>query len=224
MVDTSQSPAAKPKTRDKILIAAEHLFLTKGYEALTVSMVSEAANVGYGTVYSHFKLGKPALLNGVTERLCMEFEEAWQVEPYDEAANGPKTAAYIEAAFASEFQKIFAIVQRNAPILRVVREARRYAPAVDACWVKVEENTTGSIFRQLKRNQSLGLAIPLDTQQIAVFYTMLVWHQVWHVLLDDEEADIPALIDTFISFYMWGMYSSDGHARYRAKPPRKEET
>lgn len=54
------------RTRDQILEAAAELFLTDGYEAVSVRKIAEKANISHGTIYIHFK-DKDDLLYQVSE-------------------------------------------------------------------------------------------------------------------------------------------------------------
>ena len=49
-------------TQRLIIETSEKVFLEYGYNKATITRISQQANVGYGTVYSHFR-GKDDLLN-----------------------------------------------------------------------------------------------------------------------------------------------------------------
>ncbi|MFW6074723.1 MAG: TetR/AcrR family transcriptional regulator [Chloroflexota bacterium] len=54
------------RTREQIMEAASELFLTDGYEAVSVRKIAEKANISHGTIYIHFK-DKDDLLYQVSE-------------------------------------------------------------------------------------------------------------------------------------------------------------
>ena len=51
----------------RVLEAAEQLFVEKGYDETTVAEICEAADVAYGTFFNHFP-GKSSLLSAMRER------------------------------------------------------------------------------------------------------------------------------------------------------------
>ena len=64
-----------PAERKRELIhAAQHLFLTKGYEHTAVSDIVKAVNVAQGTFYYHFK-SKADLLEAVVEKINSALEQ-----------------------------------------------------------------------------------------------------------------------------------------------------
>src|SRR5579864_9453063 len=59
----------KPNLRDAILFAAEELFSTKGFSAVTVRDIAQAAGANPGSVTYHFKT-KDELLLEIYRRHC----------------------------------------------------------------------------------------------------------------------------------------------------------
>lgn len=54
--------------RDKILDAAEELFITKGFDHTSTNDIMKKAGIARGTLYNHFK-SKEDVLDGMTERM-----------------------------------------------------------------------------------------------------------------------------------------------------------
>ena len=67
------------KTREALHSALAALVVAKGYDAVTIQDVLDAADVGRSTFYSHFT-GKEALLRSGFERLRAELEIAYSGE------------------------------------------------------------------------------------------------------------------------------------------------
>ncbi|MFB4165021.1 TetR/AcrR family transcriptional regulator [Alteribacillus sp. JSM 102045] len=61
------------RSRVLLLESAKNTFLAHGYKQTTIAKVAKEANLGYGTVYSHFKKGKEELFFAVVEGAMNEF-------------------------------------------------------------------------------------------------------------------------------------------------------
>ncbi|MDA9421853.1 MULTISPECIES: TetR/AcrR family transcriptional regulator [Bradyrhizobium] len=66
---TSKEPARKPNMREAILAAAEELFATNGFNAVSVRDIAQAAGANPGSVTYHFKT-KDGLLLEIYRRHC----------------------------------------------------------------------------------------------------------------------------------------------------------
>ncbi|TPQ29958.1 TetR family transcriptional regulator [Bradyrhizobium guangdongense] len=66
---TSKEPARKPNMREAILAAAEELFATNGFNAVSVRDIAQAAGANPGSVTYHFKT-KDGLLLEIYQRHC----------------------------------------------------------------------------------------------------------------------------------------------------------
>lgn len=67
-------PRTKPpdERRDDLMSAAQQLFLEKGLASTTIEQITEAANVGKGTFYFHFR-SKEDVLASLRERYIQDF-------------------------------------------------------------------------------------------------------------------------------------------------------
>jgi AcrR family transcriptional regulator len=72
-MDTTELPGRRERkkraTRDAIYIAARTLFMKKGFDAVTVAEIAEAADVSEKTVFNHFATKEDLALAGSQERL-----------------------------------------------------------------------------------------------------------------------------------------------------------
>src|ERR1700712_1173461 len=77
-MDTTELPGRRERkkraTRDAIFIAARTLFMKKGYDAVTVAEIAEAADVSEKTVFNHFATKEDLALAGGEERLAKTVE------------------------------------------------------------------------------------------------------------------------------------------------------
>ncbi|MBW2244820.1 MAG: TetR/AcrR family transcriptional regulator [Deltaproteobacteria bacterium] len=67
--ETTRSQRRRTETRSRIVKAAERLMRERGVEAVTIHDITEAADVGHGTFYLHFKT-KGDVLRPVIEQLA----------------------------------------------------------------------------------------------------------------------------------------------------------
>jgi AcrR family transcriptional regulator len=72
--DASTAPrlTGKAATQERILVAATHLFLSRGYENTTIAQVAELAEVSRATVFWHFS-DKESLFRECFNRICEPF-------------------------------------------------------------------------------------------------------------------------------------------------------
>ena len=77
-MDTTELPGRRERkkraTRDAIYIAARTLFMKKGFDAVTVAEIAEAADVSEKTVFNHFATKEDLALAGGEERLAKTVE------------------------------------------------------------------------------------------------------------------------------------------------------
>lgn len=67
------------RTRKKILDAAREVFKENGFRNTTITLIAEKAEVGYGTVYSHFNNGKDEVLMNIMEDIMDDFYQVASV-------------------------------------------------------------------------------------------------------------------------------------------------
>lgn len=114
---TGLSPL-KAARRDKILIAAEHLFERTGFRATTMEGVAEAAGMSKVTVYGYFK-DKDALFTAVAERFALRIDNA-----FSEALNRSGTLpAKLSQALVAKHVIVFDVLH-NSPFSDELFEAK----------------------------------------------------------------------------------------------------
>jgi len=82
--ETSDTPPESPK-RMAIVEAATRLFLDRGYQAVSMDAIADAAAVSKRTVYSHFS-NKETLFGAVMQMMCRRFNS---MDSQDGPLNGP---------------------------------------------------------------------------------------------------------------------------------------
>ena len=107
------------QTKAKLLAAAEAVFAEQGYQAASISRITERANVAQGTFYLYFS-SKLDLFEQLVEDLNRRVRKAMS----DGAALGANRAE----AEREGFRAFFAFTAEHPALYRVVREAEYVAP------------------------------------------------------------------------------------------------
>lgn len=72
----SRSKRRSRDTRDRLVKAAEEIFLEKGYDSATTREIAERADLGAGTFYVHFR-DKRAIYDALVRRGNREMAQKW---------------------------------------------------------------------------------------------------------------------------------------------------
>ncbi|MGM1028467.1 MAG: TetR family transcriptional regulator [Actinomycetota bacterium] len=107
------------RTKAKLLAAAEVVFAQQGYQAASISRITERAKVAQGTFYLYFS-SKLDLFEQLVEDLNRRVRKAMS----DGAARGSNRAE----AEREGFREFFAFTAKHPALYRVVREAEYVAP------------------------------------------------------------------------------------------------
>lgn len=107
------------QTKAKLLAAAETVFAEQGYQAASISRITERAHVAQGTFYLYFS-SKLDLFEQLVEDLNRRVRKAMS----DGAARGSNRAE----AEREGFREFFAFTAEHPALYRVVREAEYVAP------------------------------------------------------------------------------------------------
>ncbi|GEK81644.1 TetR/AcrR family transcriptional regulator [Agrococcus baldri] len=106
-------------TKAKLLEAAERVFAEQGYQAASISRITERANVAQGTFYLYF-----ASKLDLFEQLVEDLNRRVRAAMSDGAARGGNRAE----AEREGFRSFFAFTAEHPALYRVVREAEYVAP------------------------------------------------------------------------------------------------
>lgn len=108
------------KNRQTLLDVAARLFAERGVEAVTMSEIAEAANVGKGTLYRHFA-SKTELCHALLDHEQRELQQRTFARLNDRNAAPRETLEW----FLTE---VAAFVWHNLPLLYVIGDARAPLP------------------------------------------------------------------------------------------------
>ena len=114
-------------TRNLILETAQEVFLSDGYSKTTIAKISEMANVGYGTVYSHFK-GKDDILSKVIDNVLEDFYALLNIE------FAPTTVEEAKKIFHNIMLTAFKLSEQHRPIMKVYQQALGQSETIAEHW------------------------------------------------------------------------------------------
>ncbi|MFF5987991.1 TetR/AcrR family transcriptional regulator [Prauserella flavalba] len=118
----ARQQAEDPSARERILLAAEHLFAETGFDATPTSRIAEVAGVPKGLVHYYFRR-KRDLLTALVERLPDEhIEPAHVVVPGDIAESLRRLVAELDRRLATS-RVLSHLLWREADTHRAVRDA-----------------------------------------------------------------------------------------------------
>jgi AcrR family transcriptional regulator len=162
MTESVNPRAARTRaTRRRIVDAAAELFVVEGYAATTLEQVAARAGVAVQTVYFHFGNKRTVLKEAVDVAAVGDDEPVAMLDrPWLEEARterDPRRVLELWTAYGRS------VMERIAPIMRVVRDATVVDPEMAAQWV-MNEAETASAFRVLAEQlEAMGaLRVPVD--------------------------------------------------------------
>jgi AcrR family transcriptional regulator len=104
--------------REKILVAAEALFVSQGFRGTTIEAIAEAASMSKVTVYGYFR-DKDAVFVAFAHRLAARLEAAVRAE----LAKDEECSTRIAAALSAKQVRVFELVRRS-PFSRELFQAK----------------------------------------------------------------------------------------------------
>lgn len=178
---------AAERTRRAILDAATRLFAERGYSAVTMATIAEAASVALDTVYA--AVGpKPVLFRLLIERAISGEDQPVVAEERDyvRAIHAETDAARKLAIYAGAIRRIQA---RLAPLFQALQAAASAEPELAALWAEIGERRAGNmrlLAGELAETGALreGVSVEEATDVIwsmnaSEFYVLLVQQRGW---------------------------------------------
>ncbi len=200
------SPARRPRrylrsriTRNLILDTAQTVFISEGYAKTTIARISEMANVGYGTVYSHFK-GKDDILSRVIDNVLDDFYTLLDVE------FAPSSVKEAEKIFYNLMLTAFNLAEQNRPIMKVYQQALRLSETMVAHWQGIKDHFQKVARKSIIYAQEKGFAKEFDPQIGSKGYVLLVDRFIWEVV-EEREPDVEHLCTILTDMVFQGFFN-----------------
>ncbi|MFF0492002.1 TetR/AcrR family transcriptional regulator [Nocardia sp. NPDC003482] len=174
------------KTRDALLDAARKVFEDVGFLDTRVELIAQEAGVSYGTFYRYFE-SKEHVFGELSTRL---FEDMHRREP---TAADLSPAARLIAANRSYYQAY----RRNARMMAIVEQVATFNEEFRRLRHEHRRQLIDRTARAIARWQREGLVRPeLDPELAARAMSAMVDHSLYLWLIQGEDADEAALLDT----------------------------
>jgi AcrR family transcriptional regulator len=185
--DSSSRKGAATLTRQSILLAAQRVFLDKGYARATMPAIAQAAGVALDTVYA--TVGKkPALFRLLIDMALSgtDSEVPAEEREYVRTIRAEKDPAVKLRIYAAALRSI---QQRLAPLFRVLQGAAPLDPELAALWQSISQRraknmrllaadlaATGRLRRDLPVAKAADIIWSMNSPE---FYLLLVEQRGW---------------------------------------------
>lgn len=160
-------------TRRRIVESALELFLGQGYAATTLEQVAAGAGVAVQTVYFHFGNKRTVLTEGINVRVVGDDEQVAMIDrSWAREALTTEDPARAVAVWVANGR---GILERVAPLLRIVRDAVGADPDLASQWETNQEQRRADHLVFARRLGELGALAPGLSQERAadVTYALL---------------------------------------------------
>ncbi len=185
-------------TQRLILDTAEQVFLEKGYHKTTITEISKRANVGYGTVYSHFR-GKDDLLNTIIDRTSEKYfnilDDTEPVSNFHE----------LHAIFEDKIKSTFQLANKQKEILKVSQQALGQSKNVFEHWNNKMALFAEIIEREIAGARKKGFVNKnFDLRIISKAMILTLERFLWE-FVHENETDLELLIHTLSLIFVRGL-------------------
>lgn len=185
-------------TRKLIIDTARSVFLSEGYSKTTVAKISKEANVGYGTIYSHFK-GKDDIINNAIDRVlddCYSFLETGLILDSNEKVK----------FFFNQFAiTCFQLAHQHSSILGLYKKAMAYSESITAHWEEVTEWMINKTASYLTLARESGMTGTIDPHTGAKAFILLIENFIWEVV-SQREGDPEQLSQQLTDLFFRGFF------------------
>ena len=186
------------RNRKSIQKAAKAVFLEKGYSAATFKEISTKANVGYGTIYLHFK-DKEALLCSIVDEVMATMGKEVYIEYNPSKTDDVKSIVY------TQISNVLKLARQNREALRIIWDALGHSEAVRSYWNDIFTSFINRTIDDLSYSQEYGLARPLDRTIIAKCIVYMIREFIWDIVWE-KEYDIDKISQNIVELYLYGAY------------------
>ena len=199
--------AQAAEVEDRILAAAERVFLKRGFEGASMDEVAEAAHAGKTTIYARYA-GKQALFAAVVLRNVSHMLESVEVSPH-----GATLEARLRALGAAIVQR--ATQHKTIDLFRVtLSEAERFPDIAHPVSLLARERGVGEVARLLGELYGAGepQSAPADPALLCasarIFMDLVALPLIMRRLFGESaaalEAEIPGHVAERVAFFLAG--------------------
>ncbi|GIN85946.1 TetR family transcriptional regulator [Heyndrickxia sporothermodurans] len=188
------------RTRNKIIRAAHHIFLKEGFQRTTVKSIMEEANIGYGTVYGHFK-GKDDLLIVLMEDVMKKFFDVASIPFF------PTTREEAKEIILSQVLSFLKIADTERDIMKVFSEAMGLSHKVNEKWEEIRLRFIQGITKDITYSQVKGLArtdLKAELAACSWFFSNEMYQ--WEIVFNHNKYSLDEIAWTLTTMYVDAIY------------------
>jgi len=192
----------RERTRVQILIAAKNVFLANGYKETTIKLIAKEAGLGYGTVYSHFNLGKEEVLATLVEDV---------MSPLYKIAELNYTPKNKQEAFNFTFKNTYnylSLAVENKEIFRLIHAAKGVSLLIEEKWESITDRFIKRVSANVEIVRELGL-IRNENYHAEVIAGSLYYigeRYLWKIILDKTDIPIEEIARDMTTMYTFGLF------------------
>ncbi|TWB58451.1 TetR family transcriptional regulator [Rhizobium sp. ERR 922] len=170
--------AARPDTRERILVSTLSLFNQKGPEAVTTAEIAKAVHINQGNLYYHFRTKESLVL-----ALFSRFEaDALALVRQADCVEGADSKAY-----AGFLRKWFSLVWTHRFLFRDIPGLLAIAPGLGGPILMVSAGMRVSVDAIFQRMEEAGLISTAAEERNALMTNMRIVATYWAVYLGLQE-------------------------------------
>ncbi|QKE73305.1 TetR/AcrR family transcriptional regulator [Arthrobacter citreus] len=187
-------------TRQKLLEAANEVFLEEGFQKATITQMIKRADIGYGTAYVHFK-GKEDLLIVLMESVMERFYTIAETSFFPETKESAESIIYKQATL---FLKM-AEDERN--MMQIFEQGIGISEVISDKWKTIREKFINRITLDISYAQEKGLARKeLNPELVARAWFFTNEMYLWEIVRNEQHYSIDEIAKTITSLYTTGLY------------------
>ncbi|WP_233269576.1 TetR/AcrR family transcriptional regulator [Alteribacillus sp. YIM 98480] len=200
MVNSRQQQAIE--TKNRLLKAAELVFLEHGFQNTTIRLINNKAETGHGTAYVYFK-NKEDFLIKIMEDTMEQFKKIASIPFY------PATVNEAYELVSNQVKLFLSLAIKKKELMKVIKEAIGVSKEVEGRWQDIRDQFTANITKDIMYAQEHELADSSLSPPLVArlwFYTNEMF--MWEVIDEKSSNDIEEIIKHMTTIYMKGLYSN----------------
>ncbi len=186
------------KTRRLIANTAAELFLELGYFKTSLVIISERANVGYGTIYSHFK-NKDHILTAITDGIFAPLYDILD-EPFE-----PEAKAQAHDLFVDLASTLIDITKDKQEILKIYRTETSQSDLVEEHYNSVMDELHQYLISALAYSHKQGWLRECDLDAGAKLLCLMLEGLFWE-FVNEKSRQAELLASAAADTFMHGFY------------------
>ncbi|AWI11230.1 MULTISPECIES: TetR/AcrR family transcriptional regulator [Bacillaceae] len=189
------------KTKEKLLKAAEKVFIEQGYQNTTIKEINKEANIGHGTFYIHFPEGKDEILTHLMNNVMEEFYSVADIE---------FTPNSKENAFEVIQEQVFhfiSLAEKYKKMLMIFYEGIGVSSLLKEKWEDILNKFIDRIVKDIRYSQDQSLAKKQINPEVASRILLYSGERfLWEIVTDKNKLPISEIADNLTHVYMFGLY------------------